>query len=106
MKKKNFLCVDLDVYTHNTNLLTNEGRNGRLTMTEDNEHFVFEEQSSSQTHRNTRVWTGHRINITKDVFGHFRVNLRQLELSNKLDALKFAEEIKNELTTAKEELFA
>lgn len=104
IKSQRFLCVDLELNTQNTFLTVGEGKNGRLTMVEDGEKFVFEEGARVAHTRNTRVWSGHRINVSRDLFGNYRVNLRHLELSSKTDAAKVGREILNELKNAKEEL--
>lgn len=104
MKTTTFPCVDLHVTTQNSALIVGEGRNGRLTMTEDGERFEFEECTSTRCIRNQKVWSGHRINISKDVFGHYHVNLRRLELNDQTNPRKVANEIQNELKAAKEEL--
>jgi len=104
MKTQKFLCIDLDVNTQSSGLLVGEGRNGMLTMTEDGEHFVFEEGLTSKPRRNAKLWSGHRINVKRNIFGQLCVHFRRLEMTKELNAKKVANEIQHELEAAKEEL--
>jgi len=105
MKRQRFLCVDLDVNTQQSGLLEGEGRQGVLTMTEDGEKFDFEEVTQNKTKSlNPKLWSGHRLNVKLNGLGQLLVSFRRLELHEDLDPDKVANEIKNELQAAKEEL--
>jgi len=104
MKILKYLCVDMDVHTQNSGLIVGEGKHGMLTMTEEGEKFEFEETATAKRRRNPRVWTGHRINVSRNLFGDLRVHLRELAINEQLDVTAVAKEIKHELETAKKEL--
>jgi len=104
MKILKYLCVDLDVHTQNSGLIAGESKHGMLTMTEDQEKFVFEEGVATKCRRNAKLWSGHRINVKKNIFGQLCVYFRRLEMTKELNAKQVAKEIQHELEAAKEEL--
>ncbi len=104
MKYTTFLGVDLKVRTQESLPTVGESKIGMLTVVEDGEKFEFEELACVKRRRNPRVWTGHRINVSRNIFGNLRVHLRELELTEQLNVKAVTKEIKHELETAKREL--
>jgi len=104
MKHNTYLAVDLKVYAQENLPLVGESKNGMLTMTEDGEKFEFEEMAPQKRRRNPRIWSGHRINVSRNIFGNLKVNFRELEITKQLDVTAVTKEIKHELETAKKEL--
>jgi len=100
-----YYCVDLKTNTINSHLIEGESRQGQLTMTQDGEQFQFDELTSTQRKAlNPKLWSGHRINVKINSLGQLLVSFRRLELHEDLNPTKVANEIKNELIAAKEEL--
>jgi len=104
MKKQIYLCVDLKTYTQDAFMHPMEGRKGTLLMTEENEKFFFMEAVPERKSRNTKAWTGGRINVILTKDNRYKVTLRALELNEATDACAVADEIFAELEQAKEAL--
>jgi len=100
MKHQTYLCVDLRTRTQDSFLTVGEGKTGMLTMTEDGEKFEFDEILPIKERRNAKLWSGHRLNVKKNIFGDVLVHFRRLEMNKKLNPTMVAKEIKYELQMA------
>jgi len=104
MKHQTFLCVDLRTRTQENFLVEGEGKVGMLTMTEDGEKFEFDEMEQIKERRNAKLWSGHRINVKKNMYGDTLVHFRRLQMDAKLNPKEVAKEIRQELQSAKRAL--
>jgi len=104
MKHQMYLCVDLRTRTQESFLIEGEGKVGMLTMTEEGERFEFDEILPIKQRRNAKLWSGHRLNVKKNIFGDVLVHFRRLEMNKKLNPKRVAKEIEYELEMAKRAL--
>jgi len=99
MRKQIYLCVDLKTYTADA-IQPRQARKGTLSMSEDQERFIFIENAHTPEYRSQKVYKGKRINVcfTRDC--RFEVTLRKIHLTPDADPLLLADEIFTELSEA------
>lgn len=99
--KQNYLCVDLQTRTQSTPMETGEGRLGVLTMTCENEKFLFDEVLPESYTPNPKVFKGTILNVHKDKQGLYQVHFRRMLLTKQMSPKRIANIIATELLTAK-----
>ena len=104
MKNQNYFCVDLKTRMQTSDIRVGEARKGMLVMTQDQERFEFDECVPERWTRNSKVWEGQVLNVSKDKQGRYCIHLHRMVLEQSTAPAGVAALVLADLLNVKREL--